>query len=273
MGFEVDNRLIKLAARTLNPPSLMFKKNKAQIDSVNSKDAFWSLAYPEWKGAERVFTPRTFFSAAKPNISLNLWFLQSERRDTPESFKRSFTAHGLHISKDGNINCKERVDKRSREALLDAWFREKNSNTQHQNEENTNVCSLIVLEQKDFDAYSTIKWKADIEYGRHTLCMLAKNFGDTRSVPSNLALKVNMKFGGQSHHLNGIPHQLTNPDNVIVLGADVAHPGAGARPGSPSIACVVGSVDNHFVDYPGSMRLQAGGQEVSECLNNLCIED
>jgi hypothetical protein len=50
-------------------------------------------------------------------------------------------------------------------------------------------------------------------------------------------------------------------NETIIIGADVAHPLKGASPGCPSIASVVGSVDDEFVKYPGSMRLQMGRQE------------
>ena len=50
---------------------------------------------------------------------------------------------------------------------------------------------------------------------------------------------------------------------LIVLGADVTHAGAGATPGTPSIAAVVGSKTDKLAGFLASMRLQPAKQEVS----------
>ncbi|KAF2851686.1 Piwi-domain-containing protein [Plenodomus tracheiphilus IPT5] len=69
----------------------------------------------------------------------------------------------------------------------------------------------------------------------------------------NLMMKVNLKAGGTNH---------VNPDvsklmaDTLVLGADVTHPGTVALLGTPSIAAIVGSVDQHGGKFLGSMRLQ-----------------
>jgi eukaryotic translation initiation factor 2C len=85
-------------------------------------------------------------------------------------------------------------------------------------------------------------------------------------VASNLSLKVNMKFGGDHHRMD--THRLNyllgseRRNLTIIIGADVVHPAGGGKFGAPSIACVIGSVDSEFMNYPGSMRLQGGNQEV-----------
>jgi eukaryotic translation initiation factor 2C len=50
---------------------------------------------------------------------------------------------------------------------------------------------------------------------------------------------------------------------TVIFGADVGHPLIVSFQGVPSVAAVVVSYDNQFQTYPGSMRLQPGGQEVS----------
>ncbi|KAF2867583.1 Piwi domain-containing protein [Massariosphaeria phaeospora] len=136
-----------------------------------------------------------------------------------------------------------------------------------------NDCTLVLLRSKDYDTYSTIKRMADLDRGMHTLCAVGKKIDPNRDEQkrhqflANLTLKVNIKIAGDNHY----PDQTTlnkllgnRRNSTIIFGADVAHPGAGAKLGSPSIACVVGSVDEVFMKYPGSMRLQAGGQEQIE---------
>lgn len=43
---------------------------------------------------------------------------------------------------------------------------------------------------------------------------------------------------------------------TMMVGIDVTHPTPGTRFGTPSIAAVVASVDDDFVQFPASMRIQ-----------------
>ena len=49
---------------------------------------------------------------------------------------------------------------------------------------------------------------------------------------------------------------------TMVVGIDVTHPGLGSRDGAPSIAAVVANVDDSFVQFPASMRIQQSKKEV-----------
>ncbi|KAF2483953.1 Piwi domain-containing protein [Neohortaea acidophila] len=121
----------------------------------------------------------------------------------------------------------------------------------------------VVLKEKDFEVYSRIKRVADLKLGAHTvLCRKRRNFNV--QCAANMAMKYNLKRGGTNHALEeGAFADLRHNKvaDTIVIGADVTHPGAGASPGTPSIAAVVGSVDNNFTHFPGSMRLQRARKE------------
>ncbi|KAF2867614.1 hypothetical protein BDV95DRAFT_597829 [Massariosphaeria phaeospora] len=71
---------------------------------------------------------------------------------------------------------------------------------------------------------------------------------------TNVMMKVNLKFEGINHTIQEVGHRLS--DHTMVLGADVVHAGPGAFPGTPSIAAIVGSVDEWGTRCLGSMRLQ-----------------
>ncbi|KAI7280388.1 hypothetical protein KC345_g4768, partial [Hortaea werneckii] len=129
-------------------------------------------------------------------------------------------------------------------------------------------CAVIIPE-KEYDLYAYLKRVADLRVGLHTVMMDASKMGKPWSsrftqAASNIALKFNLKAGGRNHVLGdasfpGLRHG-QNCD-VIVIGADVTHPGVGSREGTPSIAAVVGSTDNQFMHFPGSMRLQRSRKE------------
>jgi len=49
---------------------------------------------------------------------------------------------------------------------------------------------------------------------------------------------------------------------TIMVGIDVTHPGPGSKEGSPSVVAVVASIDDNFVQFPASLAIQKGKQEV-----------
>jgi eukaryotic translation initiation factor 2C len=79
---------------------------------------------------------------------------------------------------------------------------------------------------------------------------------------SNVALKVNTKLGGMNHLLAEDAMRWLKTKPTMVVGMDVTHPGPTSVEGTPSIAAVVASVDDSFVQFPASMRVQKSRQEV-----------
>lgn len=71
----------------------------------------------------------------------------------------------------------------------------------------------------------------------------------------NIAQKTNLKTGGINASVEKISEMFGK--KTLVLGADVVHPGIGAFPDSPSIACIVESIDNQAGQFLGSARRQS----------------
>lgn len=124
---------------------------------------------------------------------------------------------------------------------------------------------MVILPKRNETWYAAVKKFGDCHLGLPTICVdfnkAQKKFGD-QMFAGNIALKYQLKLKGITHHVDYGNHAEILK-NTIVLGADVTHPGPGAANGCPSIAAVVGSVDAAIMTFPGSMRLQAGRQEVS----------
>lgn len=83
----------------------------------------------------------------------------------------------------------------------------------------------------------------------------------------NIAMKLNVRLGNQNHTveervLNANIPNFTSDKHVMILGADVVHPGAASAVGTPSIAAVVGTIDAKFAAYRGSARYQEGRVEI-----------
>ena len=171
------------------------------------------------------------------------------------------------------------------ESKLEQIFRNAISeNAPPTNEDARQITLLIVIPTADYDLYATIKRVAELQMGLKTVCCAGDkmvNFGRQKKRGggpegiqncANIALKLNIKGERDTHRIDrsaipelygsgpvALAHQ---PANTIVLGADVTHPMGHCAPACPSIAAVVGSVDDDFGQFPGSMRLQRSRQEV-----------
>ncbi|KAJ7915348.1 argonaute-like protein [Mycena leptocephala] len=119
---------------------------------------------------------------------------------------------------------------------------------------------LVLLSTRDNYIYPGIKRLGNVDLGIHTVHMqLSKALGDERKQDqylSNICLKVNSKLGGINHLLEPSAMAWLTKDKTMMVGIDVTHPGPTSRVGSPSIAAVVASVDDNFVQFPASLRIQ-----------------
>ncbi|KAI7233300.1 hypothetical protein KC330_g5451 [Hortaea werneckii] len=129
---------------------------------------------------------------------------------------------------------------------------------------------MVRMQGHGQDDYACIKRVADLRLGLHTVCVannkVLKSPGAWNAFTlSNIALKYNLKdSSGRNHNFSKTDSDLLRNiggTSTIVVGADCAHPMKGAHTATPSIAAVVGSTDNGFMHYPGSMRLQPSRKE------------
>ncbi|KAH7092068.1 Piwi domain-containing protein [Paraphoma chrysanthemicola] len=114
---------------------------------------------------------------------------------------------------------------------------------------------ILFLGNNSIPSYSIIKDLADRTYGMQSSCVVYKGEGKDFDSKywANVMMKVNLKTGGVNHTVAGIADVMKD---TLVLGADVTHPGRGSLFGTPSIAAVVGSVDQTGGKFLGSLRLQ-----------------
>jgi eukaryotic translation initiation factor 2C len=52
---------------------------------------------------------------------------------------------------------------------------------------------------------------------------------------------------------------------TMLVGIDVTHAGPGSKAGTPSIAAVVASIDDAFVQFPASLRIQKHFENKEVC--------
>ncbi|KAK7032399.1 hypothetical protein VNI00_013147 [Paramarasmius palmivorus] len=119
---------------------------------------------------------------------------------------------------------------------------------------------LVLLSYTDNYIYPGIKRICDVELGLNTVHLqLDKATAEGNRQDqylSNVALKINTKCGGINHQLDENTMSWMKRKKTMMVGIDVTHRGPQSREGAPSIAAVVASVDDNFVQYPASIVLE-----------------
>ncbi|KAH5540707.1 hypothetical protein HBI27_098380 [Parastagonospora nodorum] len=141
---------------------------------------------------------------------------------------------------------------------------------------------ILVLRSKDQEVYSNFKYLADRVFGIPSIVMVtASNFrGGAWNVTGldqyigNIMMKANLKLGGINHSAESDRGNIKNHlENTLVLGSDVTHPSNGSLFGCPSVAALVGSVDNTGGCFLGSLRLQdQGSKEMIDDLKSMVVD-
>ncbi|KAF7329744.1 Argonaute-like protein [Mycena kentingensis (nom. inval.)] len=134
---------------------------------------------------------------------------------------------------------------------------------------------FVILSNGDKHVYSGLKHLCDSYLDIATVCVhsakLRKEKGQLQYF-ANVALKVNMKMGGVNHSLDAQNMAWLNKAPTMMVGIDVTHPGPGSVKGTPSIAAVVASVDQHYAQFPASMEIQESRKEMVTNLKNMMIQ-
>ena len=129
---------------------------------------------------------------------------------------------------------------------------------------------LIVLPAKLQGLYSIIKYLTDVKYGLHTVCCVAAKLGNDRGRPqylANVALKWNLKRGGVNQQVSPGSLGILTKTRTMVVGIDVTHPSPGSMEEAPSVAGVVASINDRFAQWPASVRIQKGREEMVQELD------
>lgn len=140
---------------------------------------------------------------------------------------------------------------------------------------------VIVLLSKSIELYAAVKRLGDITRQIPTICCTLLKFQKCDAgIDSYLARKANFKCGGKATSLgmstiSGFSKDFS-PDEAyfstffcLVQIPDVTHPSIGSSVGTPSAAAVVASLDENFMTFNGSIRLQRCRTEVC-CQHAVC---
>ncbi|WLF80358.1 hypothetical protein PVL30_004135 [Lodderomyces elongisporus] len=282
---KIDTKFTKIPSRILPAPAIEYKDNKfvtykeEQFNGKNEKKkGNWNLEKMQ------------FYSSPKGKKSYNFGvfvlvdrFFQKKREHLGEACEIFFAElNRLGIKNAGSKYQRYSVDLES-PAVADEQSLEKSLVDLFSKAKNKDKCDflLVVLPSKDARFYRAVKRAGDLKVGINNSCVIVDTFTKRKfdkfdmTLFAQVGMKVNLKLGGSNHKLSdanskGLVDEKKVP--VFILGADVTHPTGESNEESVSIASVVGSEDAIFNSFPGSLRVQGGGQEVIAEIKDMVYE-
>ncbi|KAK3945563.1 ribonuclease H-like domain-containing protein [Diplogelasinospora grovesii] len=255
-GITVDKELLTVTARELPPPLLNYLRRKSTaISRPEIKDGGWLLRNEQVS------------QSGRPIAAWSYIHIQAAQHDNAEEVKRAVysfvefmeSSMGVRIAKQGSPGkiC-------SSKDALPAVFKSLPANTQF---------VIVVLPDKQSATYNLVKQLGDVTYGIMTVCvqrdMVTKQQGQ-QGYFANVALKVNLKFGGINQRLTN-ENELIKGGKTMVVGYDVTHPtnlAAGGGGNAPSMVGLVSSIDSDLAQWPALAWANPPKQEMAESLES-----
>ncbi|KAJ7226883.1 argonaute-like protein [Mycena pura] len=255
-GISIDPEMAVIPARRLTAPSLTYSKG-----TPNVRDGSWNIMDVKF---HRGATVHSWWVLVVRDGREVVSGPQDERlQGLVVKFREKLQRSGMQVpSAMPRLVPTPRLQNMQEAAREEALTEIRNALMNALNSANGKKPSfvLVLLSHRDNFIYPGIKRMGDVDLGIHTVHMqLDKALGDERKQDqylSNVALKVNSKLGGINHLLDNNAMKWLTKQKTMMVGIDVTHPGPGSREGSPSIAAVVASVDDNFVQFPASLRIQ-----------------
>ncbi|KAK4176437.1 ribonuclease H-like domain-containing protein [Triangularia setosa] len=236
-GVSVDKQLITVKGRMLPPPAITYPKGNL-VELIKPQDGGWLL-----KGVR----------VSKPGRMIKNWTFLTVNCPADQYIKTTmgkfagFMAQnmGIAINKSATPAAGLQVQPRSEQDLRAIFHKMKPKPD----------LLIVVLNDQDANVYNTVKKLGDVEYGIQTVCVVKNKILNEKGqfgYFANVALKVNLKFGGVNHKLQ-TAHPLLQSGKTMVVGYDVTHPtnlAPGAGENAPSLVGLVASIDSDLGQWP-----------------------
>lgn len=269
-GIEVRTDMAEIQARVLPPPNVVYAGG-GPASIMRPNGGAWNL-----RG-------KRFYQAGAP---LTAWSVISfDRNVTTQDlqgfigfFTRALTTAGVKVNNDrpplfGPINPAYQGNGMNK-AVYDALAQAGKAAWAAGGSKGNPQLIVIILPGRDAALYEEIKRIAacSLHAPVVTQCLQAAKIKSDRGLDqycANVAMKVNAKLGGVTHHvpLSDLPG-LTN--RTMLVGADVTHPPSrGDDVIAPSISATVASKNADSSLYSARSMLQEGRQEPIEGLQEM----
>lgn len=255
-GINAAQNLITVPARVLQEPKVFYRDNKPAKVAFGS----WNMDNVKFNKPGNLKTWSW--------LSIRDWrrsnYTEDDIAATVDKFSKSLTKNGVTVEQKALAGDEITLNSPS-DPELDTKFKELAK---------TRDLLLVILPGRDrtdnTELYSYIKTLGDTLHGIHTICVVGFKFTSEKGQDqyfANVALKFNLKLGGNNQMVEPSRLSFLNEDKTMVVGIDVTHPSPGSSSNAPSVAGMVASTDRHFGQWPGRLSIQGTARQ--EMVSNL----
>jgi eukaryotic translation initiation factor 2C len=248
-GLSVDKNLITVHGRELQAPTVLYGKN-----AVQPSNGSWNLRDQK---------------VSKVGRAINRWSWIHINPSARNNMPGVVEAFGLQLKNDIGLKMSAQpnpaggfpvtTSEHACEADLDAAFKKASYQ---------GIDFLLVViggGRPNIRYYGVVKALGDVYYGIHTSCVVERTFSKAQAATfANIALKWNLKVGGNNHVLKD-PISILREGKTMIVGYDVTHP-TNMAPGkgdqAPSLVGLVASVDKELGQWPAVAWEQESRQEM-----------
>lgn len=202
----------------------------------------------KWNMQSVVVTPgQTKSKVAVLIIGTNHWIEEQRVLDSCKKLQKRLKAHGLDVDTTESL---KKVVMATHQLSVEAVKGQVNTELTSIVRDKCNAV-VILLPFKVQSLYHYIKRQCDIEYGIHSMCIVAPKFAenDNRNF-FQLALKLNLKTGGQNQRLKSDEQQILNRKNTMIVGVKVVLPPKQIYGNAKGFIGMVTSIDEARSQWP-----------------------
>ena len=271
---RIGNKLVVVPSRVLPAPILEYKNTKITFVEKPA-DGKSEKAKGSWD-----LINKQFYDPVKGVKKLTVLVLENSRRPLRDNEKTDieeacteFVAevgrHGVKFDKNFIIKpvSYDRVENLTRDIV--SVMKPLQAKTDY---------VLTILNQKEKAIYASVKTALDRDLGILNQCTLQNKFAKKKfgkfdiQMYALMSMKTCIKLGGANHVLskNDAGKLIVDGLPALLLGADVTHPTNNSN--GTSIAAVVGSIDDKFNSFPGSISVQEQKRETITEMSKMCVE-
>jgi eukaryotic translation initiation factor 2C len=259
-GLSIRQNMLPVQAKVLEAPKVSYLQN---ITEPARRKGKWNLQKQQFaRSGTAKTTTWSVLSVQTTTLTVAAGHIQNFQR----SLQAGMQQYGLQATKWPSHNNLDPLQTFASSGDPDKWL-ERLTNIQKKGVD----VLFVLLPSKHASFYTIIKQIGDIELGLQTICHVCdeqKPHKAQRNPPppwfgpktdpntiANLLLKFNLKSSqhGVNQQFAGEKSYLLQGDTML-MGMDVTHAGAGAMKGAPSIAAVVGSIDDRFAQFPAVLE-------------------
>ncbi|KAF3763126.1 Piwi-domain-containing protein [Cryphonectria parasitica EP155] len=254
-GLKIGHGLITVPARLLPEPKVFYKDGKpgAKPSSkvVNVFNGSWNMENIQFNKPGELKT-WSWISLIDGQSRYPPRYTMDNLRITVDKFTASLKKNGVSVRAQP-LPGKEVHMRFPSDPNLEQIF--------HQATSKAVDLLLVILPGRDkgdnTELYNWVKTLGDVKHGVHTICVVGQKFTAAQDqFFANVALKFNLKLGGNNQSVDPSRLSFINEDKTMLVGIDVTHPSPGSRSNAPSVAGMVASTDKHLGQWPGILSIQ-----------------